>query len=272
MNRSLLTLLLLTAGCSPRDSGAPQEEAPVRQAREYVAGWRHMGMYLPDSEIPFFAHNYESVTGVLAEALADQSTKVRIRAAYVISQLGSQAVSFEPAVLSAIENEPDRTTRLYFYRALASAGATNEAVLTLLKKRYDLLPRESVKDTPSGYTTADERIVLASALYVLDANPQAKGAYYSEVVQWLKPPEPSLRNFALDLYWDHRWSAVIHLEDMHEAHDAIPLLEAMLTEKAQKSWVTVHVPRVLSTLKKYEPQQEAGPYGSPAAGSPSGQP
>ncbi len=155
MHCILLILLLFMVGCSPKDSAAPQEETPVRQAREYVAGWKHMGMYLPDSQIPFFAHNYESVTGVLAEALADRSTKVRIRAAYVISQLGGQAVSFEPAVLSAIENEPDRTARLYFYRALASAGATNESVLSLLKKRYDLLPKESVRTDSSEYTTAD---------------------------------------------------------------------------------------------------------------------
>lgn len=44
--------------------------------------------------------------------------------------------------------------------------------------------------------------------------------------------------------------AVNSLEEMAGASQAIPLLEAMLKEEGAKSWVPIHVPRVLEALTK----------------------
>ena len=67
MKRLTIILLLCAAGCSKTDEAAPQEPKAVQQARAYVKSWNHMGMYLPDDQVSFFAANYASVTGVLAE-------------------------------------------------------------------------------------------------------------------------------------------------------------------------------------------------------------
>jgi len=51
--------------------------------------------------------------------------------------------------------------------------------------------------------------------------------------------------------------AVNSLESMEGATEAIPLLEAMLKEENAKSWVSVHVPRVLGVLKAQASQRGA---------------
>ena len=101
----------------------------------------------------------------------------------------------------------------------------------------------------ADYTFVDERISVASALYVLAEESPQRDVFREFVLQWLRPPTAELSAKDLADYWDHRWCAVISVEFMHGADEAIRLLESMLTEEDAKPWVAVHVPRALRSLQ-----------------------
>ena len=173
-----------------------------------------------------------------------------VPAAYVIEELGYQAKSLEAHVLNALQTESDRTVRMYFYNALRSIGADEHPTLTDLRNHF--LSLSTQKDGPTAgecYTVSDERITIASALFVLDKDLLHRSEYLDEVLQWLKPPNADLGPSELEAYWEHRWSAVIAVEYMTGAEEAIPLLEAMLSEQPTKPWVSTHVPRALKALR-----------------------
>lgn len=223
---------------------------PPHRARAYVDEWDDMSPYLPTDQIPFFAEHFSHVEDVLAKAMVNPNSGIRQRAAYVIEGLGHQAKSLEPDILNALQAEPDRTVRLYFYNALRSIGADRQPTLTYLRNHFLLLSQQ--QDDPSdgeSYKTSDERVSLAAALFLLDKDFQQRSDYLDEVLQWLKPPSPALSPSELEEYWEHRWIAVIELEYMKGAEEAIPLLEEMLLERPTKPWVSAHVPRALKALR-----------------------
>ena len=90
---------------------------------------------------------------------------------------------------------------------------------------------------------------MFGALYNLTAG-EEREEYLAFVTQWLRPASSDLNGARLEGYWERRLMAVRTLEDMPEASSAVPLLESMLLEDDAKSWVAVHVPRVLSVLKR----------------------
>lgn len=209
-----------------------------------------MGMYLPTDQIPFFAEHFSDVTDVLAKAMVNPNSDIRQRAAYVIEGLGHQAKSLEADILNALQVESDRTVRMYFYSALRSIGTDGHLTLSYLRNRFLLLSQQ--QDDPSdgeSYKTSDERVSMAAALFVLDKDLQQRSDYLDEVLQWLKPPSPTLSPSELEAYWEHRWIAVIEVEYMNGAEEAIPLLEEMLSEQPTKPWVSAHVPRALKALR-----------------------
>ncbi len=127
-------------------------------------------------------------------------------------------------------------------------GVKTPSTLEALKKRYNEMINAA--ETSDGtYTTADERMSLASALYIIDDQADQRDTYLKEVTQWLQPPPSNFTGQELEAYWDHRWMAVNSLEYMQGAAEAVPLLENMLTEKPTRSWVEVHVPRALQSLR-----------------------
>jgi hypothetical protein len=243
---SFACLALTLTGCAKQS--VPSD--PVAAARYYVKGWNTSSMYLPpQEEISFFANHFQEVSNVLGDALADNEETVRQRAAYVIEHIGEKASALEPRLATQIGKEQSRLVRLYLYGAIRATGAKDPATVEGLKKRYNGMI--NAEETKEGiYSTTDERISLASALYVIDDQPEERGKLLQEVTQWLQPPAATLSGRELDTYWEHRWMAVISVEHMRGAKEAIPLLESMLAEKPTKSWVDVHVPRALQTLRK----------------------
>ncbi len=223
---------------------------PTYKAEAYIDGWGSTDMYLPKDQIPFFAEHFSEVKDILAHGLVNPNSDIKQRTAYVIDELGVQAKSLETNILDALKAEPDRTVRLYHYRALRSIGAGNNLTLTYLKDRFQILSEQ--QDGPYDgeyYKVSDERIKLSATLFVLDDDLHQRSIYLNEVTQWLNPPNPSLSQSELEAYWDHRWCAVIAVEFMKGAEEAIPLLEAMLCEQSTKQWVSVHVPRALKSLR-----------------------
>lgn len=241
---SLLLFLSFIAGCT-------RHQSPADIAREHIQGWGSMGMYLPKDQVSFFADNFPNVSVLLSDALRHPNEDVRQRAAYVIEELGPVAASLEEDLADSVRSEASRLVRLYQYNALLSIGANNSSTIKLLRDNFAALPeRIAVATGDETYTTTDERIYLASALYVLDSAPQAKKSYFKEVAQWLAPPPSNLSQSELDVYWEHRWCAVNVVANMRGASEAIPLLQAMLEEESRKPWVSVHVPRAIKSLKK----------------------
>jgi hypothetical protein len=223
---------------------------PPHRARTYVDGWRNMGMYLPKDQIPFFAEHFSGVKDIIAQAMTHSESQIRQRAAYVIEGLGHQAKSLETDIFKSLQVESDCTVRLYFYDALRSIGANSQQSLSYLKDRYEFLSQQ--EDDPSDgqfYKASDERIKVAATLFVLDDEIQRRPEYLNEVLKWLKPPKTLISTSELEAYWDHRWLAVNSLEFMNGAEEAIPFLEKMLDEQPTKQWVSVHVPRVLKSLR-----------------------
>ena len=246
-----IVLLILAAGCL-------RQPTPVEVAQAHIQSWRSMGMYLPKDQVPFFAANFTEVAGALSNALCDPNDDVRQRAAYVIEELGIVAAPLEDDVVAAILSESNRLVRLYLYNAIRATGQADHTAVRVLRRRFMALPKTDtdVKADPT-YSAIDERIYVASALYVLDPDEEGKGKYLAEVTQWLRPPDTTLSKPELEDYWEHRWCAVNAVENMKGAREAIPLLEAMLVEKSGKPWVSVHVPRAINTLKKDRNSQPA---------------
>ena len=114
--RTVILLALLIAGCA--QSANTSNHATKLQ--EYVDGWNKMGMWLPDqSQIDSFRLCLPESQKPLATALENPSYEIRMRAAYVIEKLGTDARPIGPALLGRLQNEPDRLVRLYLYDALS---------------------------------------------------------------------------------------------------------------------------------------------------------
>lgn len=238
-----VVVLTVAAGCS-------RPPAPVDKAREYVAGWADMGARLPSDQVTFFRTHLAEVKGVLSEALSHINPDVRQRAAYVIEELGPSAMTLGPDVERALRVESERLVRLYLYDALRSIGTARTETVSYLTNRFESLAAE--RDVSTGgalYTPIDERIYLAADLYVLDSSGEKKSEHLGFVLQWLHPPKAGLSTQKRETYWEHRWCAVNAIEHMAGAEEAIPLLEAMLTEQDAKPWVGTHVPRALRALR-----------------------
>lgn len=244
MVRTLLisVFLILSAGCA---------KTPTTKAKKYVDSWADMGMWLPDKEqITFFSNYLTDVQEVLISALSNTNPAVRQRAAYVVGEIGPHAVGLGPALSSRLKEEPKRLVRMYLYDALAAVHFVDPSVIDDLKNRFQSL--DGKNEPPSedfSYAAADEKINVAAALYVLDKSPNRR-EYFEFVMRWLRRPGDDMAPEQLAGYWERRWCAVISLESMLGASEAIPLLEAMLDEPNAKSWVYVHVPRVLKALKQ----------------------
>ncbi len=242
--RCILVIVLLAIGC-----GKPSP--PPRQIQAWVESWAKMGMYLPDGEqIAFLRANLRDVELELAAALSHTNLGIRQRAAYVIGEIGTDAVPLGPALLERLEVEPNRVVRFYIADALAAVKYDGEEVIALLRLQFESLGSENAPPQLfGGYAEVDERINLASALFVLTKGNERK-KYLDFVIQWLNPLNAELNPIETAGYWERRWIAVISLEGMHDAKEAIPLLESMLGEEDSKSWVSVHVPRVIGVLKQ----------------------
>jgi hypothetical protein len=209
-----------------------------------------MGMWLPEKDVPFFRQNLRDVQDVLRDALRSSNDEIRQRAAYVVGEAGPTALPLEPVLMERIQKEPIRLIRMYLYRAAGSVRARSEKMLAVLKERMSSLAKEpELRPRPYDYTPIDERIDVAAALFVLDGSPERKHEYQDVVLRWLAPPPKDLPPQKLDDYWEHRWIAVIAVEQMTGATAAIPLLEAMLKEPGAKPWVHVHATRVLGALR-----------------------
>jgi len=244
MVRTLLiaVLLVLAAGCA---------KTPTREAEKYVDSWGDMGMWLPPKEqIIFFRDHLTDVQAVLISALSNPNPDVRQRAAYVIWEIGPAAIDLGPALSGCLKEEPKRLVRMYLYGALAGVHFMDPIVIDDLKDRFQSLDGKNEPPAEdNSYAEADEKINVAAALYVLDKSPDRRECL-EFVLRWLHRPGDDMAPEQLAGYWERRWCAVISLESMLGASEAIPLLEAMLDEAKAKPWVFVHVPRVLKALKQ----------------------
>lgn len=242
--RTLLIAVFLTlgAGCA---------KTPTKKAEKYVDSWANMGMWLPDKEqIGFFSKYLTEVEEVLISALSNTNSDVRQTAAYVIGEIGPDAIGFGPSLFRCLKEEQERIVRMYLYNALAAICFADPSVIDDLKGRFQSL--DSKNEPPAqdhSYASADEKINVAAALYVLDKSSNRR-EYLEYVLRWLHQPVDDMEPERLAGYWERRWCAVISLERMWGASEAIPLLEAMQDEQNAKSWVSVHVPRVLKALKQ----------------------
>ena len=243
----LAILLVSVLGCA---------KAPSKKAEEHVDSWADMGMWLPDKEqITFFRDHFADVQEVLSLALSNSNADVRQRAAYVIGEIGPDAVDVGPDLFNRLKVEPKRLVRIYLFIALAAVQFIDPAVIDDLKDRFRLLDDSNKSPAPepmldgSYYAAVDEKISVAAALYLLDKSTDRK-KYLEFVLRWLRPPSNDFSPGQLEGYWERRWCAVVALERMPEAAEAIPLLEAMLNEENKKDWVYGRVPPVLKALKQ----------------------
>ncbi len=242
----LLSALIVFVGC-----GKPS--SPPQHIQAWVNSWAKMGMYLPDEEQVSFLHaNLDDVTAELEAAVSHENAEIRQRAAYVISEIGIDANGLGNCLFEQLKNEPDQLVQIYLIDALGAVRYNDNEVVAFLEKKYASLKDENVPPSlfiSGKYAEVDEKINLAGVLYVL-AQPESREQYLDFVTQWLDTPSGSMNAVESSGYWERRWMAVISLEDMEGAVEAIPLLEAMLNEKNTKSWVSTHVPRVLDALKE----------------------
>ncbi len=243
VGRIAIVLLILLCGCD-------HTTAPSKTAQKYVDSWTEMGMWLPDKEqVAYFHSNLDATRDQLIAALSHANADVRQRAAYVIGEIGPDARSLGPDLFSRLQAERERLIRIYLINALAAVKSDDAEVISDLKSRFESLDDTNVPPAlDHEYSDADEKINVAAALYVLEQS-QNRGHYLTFVLRWLQPPPARLGGDELKGYWERRWVAVISLEYMLGATDAIPLLEAMRDEENAKPWVAFHVPRVLDALR-----------------------
>ena len=245
-------LSLFLVGCDRAGSPArsPVQQTPVQTPEQYMAGWGEMGMQLPDAEqVKVFRNNFDSTRGALRDALSHSNHSVRMRAAYVIGEIGETAKPAGAELLARFADEPDELVRIYIIDALNAIDYGTEAAVTVLAERYKALDGTNVPPNDDhSYAEVDEKIKVASALYsFVDAD--TKSEYFNFVTKWLNPAADDLSGDLLEGYWERRWIAVNSLEQMPDATDAIPKLESLKAEPNAKSWVDVHVPRVLGVLQ-----------------------
>jgi len=229
----------------------PTTEARAGSTSELIAGWSEMGMWLPDQEqIKFLDQHFETAREPLCNALSHSDDSVRMRAAYVIAEIGQHAKAAGPRLLARFKNEPDELVRMYIVDALNAIDFNSDATVSVLTERLDSLDSTNVApNADHSYAEVDERITIAAALYAL-TDDDTKKQYLTFVTDWLKPPPHDLRDSLLEGYWERRWIAVNSLERMPGAVEAIPMLESLRDEPDAKAWVDVHVPRVLAALRE----------------------
>lgn len=241
VNLSIVLVLVLTCGCNNQNSLEIKN-----QADKYAKGWADMGMWLPNAnELSFFSTNFDAVSEVLVTKLNDPNEDVRQRAAYVIEQIGPQAKSLQPAIVTALAKEKVPVVRIYLCNALRATGEGNEEALLQLRKMFD--------NTANDKNAFDQRIYAAAALSVLSKDAAEISKCTDHVCQSLTLPQPNLSAEQLETHWDRCWTAVNAVEHMPGAQQAIPLLEQLLTANAHPGWVEVHVPRALAALKGTTP-------------------
>lgn len=215
--------------------------------------WASMGMYLPDQQQVESLHaNLTEISPELEAAVSHKNPDVRQRAAYVIGKIGTDANAMGKVLFDQLKKESEQLVQIYLIDALGAIRFKDNEVIEFLEKKYASLSDENAPPTLFGggkYLEVDEKINLAGALYVL-ADDDSRKKYLDFVTRWLPPPSKDMSQAEISGYWERRWMAVNSLEGMEGATKAIPLLEAMLKEENAKSWVSVHVPRVLGVLKK----------------------
>lgn len=253
----LLFPVLILVGCngSPPPGASPKQarRAPPTSVDECIATWGEMGMWLPDAEqVELFRRNFDSARGSLHAALSNPDHSVRMRAAYVIGEIGASAKPAGQDLLARLKDEDDELVRIYIVQALSAIDYDTNAALSTLGDRYAALDGENVPlKLDHSYAEVDEKITVASALYVLmKTDTNARREYLDFVTKWLAPPADDLSGNLLEGYWERRLVAVLALERMPDAVDAIPKLELLQAEPNRKPWVDAHVPRVLAVLRK----------------------
>ena len=261
LNMKMLTIQLMNP-TKMADFGRTMQKpsGPPQHIQAWVDSWAEMGMYLPDQEqIEFLHANLTDVSPELEAAVSHKNPDVRQRAAYVIAKIGPDANALGKSLFEQLKREQEQLVQIYLVNAIGATRFKNDEVLDFLETKYASLSDENVPPTLFGggkYSEVDEKINLAGVLYVL-ADTDSRENYLDFVTRWLAPPSESMSQAKISGYWDRRWMAVNSLEGMEGATEAIPLLEAMLKEKNAKSWVSVHVPRVLDVLKKQSSQDGA---------------
>lgn len=261
LEMSLLTIQLMNPmwmAANGVQTRVPQSQAPSSiptesgEVRALIDSWGGMGIYMPDSEqVEFLHENLSDVGQELEAALEHEDSGVRQRAAYAIAKIGPDAQGFGPSLFEQLKQEKEQLVRIYLIDALAAVRFKDRETLEFLRAEYDSLDEENVPPSMFGggkYSEVDEKINLAGALFVLDDQDSSQH-YYEFVTRWLAPPPDDMNARNKSGYWERRWMAVISLEGMRGATEAIPLLEAMLKEERAKSWVPMHVPRVLRVLR-----------------------
>ena len=242
--RALIAVTACIIGCDRPDG-------VNRSVDDYIASWGEMGMMLPDAaQVKVFHESFDSADSSLRKALSHPDDSVRMRAAYVIGELGATAKPVGEDLFARLTQESDELVRIYIVDALIAVGYKTEESIAVLSERYEALDGSNVPpNNGHSYAEVDEKIKIASALYSL-AGTESKPEYYDFVTQWLDPPADGLNRGLIDGYWERRWMAVNSLEQMPTATGAIPKLEALQAEAGAKSWVNVHVPRVLDVLRQ----------------------
>lgn len=253
--RYFTLLLIVLCGC---ERSSPTLELALRKgtvvqktAAEYVSSWADMGMYLPDEkQVAVFRNDFANTSLLLRNSLADKNSSVQMRSALVIGQVGSKAKELGAELLARLQVDPDELVRIYLINALVGIGYDTEPTITSLTKIYDSLNDQNVPQRFGGsYSEVDQKINVASAIFAL-SKPAGQSEYYNFVTKWLDQPSADVTGPFLEGYWERRWMAVISLEQMPLATEAIAKLEQLQKETNAKRWVSVHVPRVISYLRK----------------------
>jgi len=161
---------MLFAGCDRASSRPPSPD-------QYIAGWDDMGMRLPDAEeVKLFRDNFDAARSSLDDALSHSNHSVRMRAAYVLGEIGKTAQPAGEELLARLVEESHVLVRIYIIDALNAIGYDTEATVSVLTERYEALDGTNVPpiDDPS-YAEVDEKIKVASALYssqIIHQNPK----------------------------------------------------------------------------------------------------
>jgi hypothetical protein len=165
-----------------------REAPPAEVAHQYISNWSATCSRLPKEEVDFFKDHFELTGGQVCEALSHDDSSVRVRAAYVLGEIGPRARSVEPVLRTRLENEPSQLVRMYLVTALGQIGASEPATLRQLVARYEELSSENVPvEEDYSYAEVDERIGIAATLYLLTNQRSKRDEYLHFVTQWLAP-------------------------------------------------------------------------------------